>query len=104
MSKLPKVLVELYEQVVVLTEETREEFVNLLKNNILKVTFMKTNGELRVMRCTLKKDLLPPLPADYVPRDRAPNPNVVAALDLDKNEWRSFRIDSVKKYEIEQQA
>jgi WYL_2, Sm-like SH3 beta-barrel fold len=98
----PKILEEAYNKVVTLAESTREEFVNLLKDNILKVTFMKVNGELRVMRCTLKKDLLPPLPPGYVPKDKVPNPNIVAAWDLDKNEWRSFKVDSVKNYEVEQ--
>jgi len=101
MSKLPKVLVEKYETVVTVTESTRQEFIGLLKENILIVTFLKKNGERRVMRCTLREDLLPPKPVDYVPKERTPNPNVVAVWDLDKNEWRSFQVDSVIKYEVE---
>lgn len=93
-------LTEQYNKIVLITEETRDEFINLLKNNILFVTFTKRDGERREMKCTLKKDLLPPVPVDYTPRKKAINPYVVAVWDLDKNEWRSFQVDSVIKYEI----
>jgi hypothetical protein len=102
MSKLPKILTEKYEQVITLTEKTREDFIKLLKSNILIVTFTKTNGERRVMRCTLKDDLLPPKSPGYTPKEKKINPNVVAVFDLDKNEWRSFQINSVIDYKIEQ--
>ena len=79
----------------------------------ITVTFVKADGSLRDMRCTLDRDIIPPQP----PRElnRAPVDGIVredrhiAALtepeenhtqkvfDLDAGAWRSFRYDRLKK-------
>jgi hypothetical protein len=76
----------------------RDEILQNLRQNVLQVSFTKVNGEHRVMRCTLRRDLLPP---DYVTeetKERAfhqENKDVISAWDMEKGGWRSFRIDSV---------
>lgn len=76
----------------------RMEFVmfNFSKMNdgVVEVVFTKKNGEKRVMRCTRKASLIPD---EDMPKgvERAHNPEVVKAYDLDKKAWRSFRKDSV---------
>ena len=39
----------------------REEWVSQLRTNICEVTFTKVNGDNRVMTCTLREDLVPPV-------------------------------------------
>lgn len=81
----------------------------LLHNGEITVTFAKADGALREMRCTLNFNI--------IPEDRHPKLPVVttddgvkqskktavkkdetqSVFDLDKNEWRSFRYDRLKK-------
>lgn len=58
------------------------------------VTFTKTDGTEREMRCTQAHDLIP---IDKEPKGttRALSDEVVRVFDLDKQEWRSFRWDSI---------
>ncbi len=77
---------------------TREEIVELLEVKTLKVTFTKVNGEERVMNCTLREDIVPQ-GDDNEFTSRAYNPNVVPVWDVDKEGWRSFRLDNLKAVE-----
>ncbi|NDG30841.1 DUF2693 domain-containing protein, partial [bacterium] len=56
--------------------------------------FKKSNGEERVMNCTLKEDVVVPYQAK-TENTKKQNPDVLPVWDIDKNEWRSFRYDSV---------
>ena len=85
---------------------TREELVETLKANICKVTFTKLNGEVREMPCTLKEDIVPvyerktPVKEAIATEETKPNPTL-SVWCMDKQEWRSFRVDNVTKVEIE---
>lgn len=68
---------------------------NALHNGELNVVFIKTDGSERSMRCTLKPDLLPKKVSDVLPEPKAPNPDVLKVWDLEKDAWRSFRLDSI---------
>jgi len=72
----------------------------LLMAGKVSVEFTKVDGTQRYMVCTLAEDLLPPVdPAVLAEQATKPprkeNPTVLRVFDLDINEWRSFRIDSV---------
>ena len=71
----------------------KSDIVSALQSNICDVKFIKVNGEERLMRCTLKEDMLP----EYIDMndDKKANESVVPVWDLDKKGWRSFRVDSV---------
>jgi hypothetical protein len=71
----------------------------MLKIEILNVTFEKSDGSTRKMRCTLIEN---EIPQEKMPKNsgRAQNSEVIAVFDLDKNDWRSFRFDSVRRIEI----
>jgi hypothetical protein len=85
---------------------TFDEIKTALAEGVCNVTFTKLDGNLRIMRCTLKQDLIP---ADKFPRDRTqdslknenrkPRTDFIAVWDLDKNDWRSFRMDRVDTLE-----
>jgi len=80
---------------------SRETMVEVLKNNVVKLTFTKKNGEARDMRCTLREDLLPQRDVSIDnPKERKSSNEVIAVYDLEKKDWRSFRIDSVNTFEV----
>ena len=77
----------------------RDAILRDLRKYVIEVTFTKVNGENRVMRCTLRPELLP---SRYATQDiteetkfHEQNPDVISAWDIQKGGWRSFRIDSV---------
>jgi len=74
----------------------REWVTDVLRKQEITVSFLKKDGELREMRCTLQEGVVPVfIPA--TDRTRTPNPEVCPVYDLDKQEWRSFRFDAVTK-------
>ena len=73
----------------------RETVVTDLKHNVCDIVFTKTNGEERIMRCTLMEKFLPETKDHYTTKKE--NLEVVPVWDLEKNAWRSFRLDSVIK-------
>ena len=75
----------------------RNILLEALTNNMCTVTFIKVNGEKRVMPCTLKEDVIPKV--EYK-GTKKPNDAVVSVWCLDKKEWRSFRVDNVVDLQI----
>lgn len=69
----------------------------LTVNDELKVTFTKVDGTDRVMRCTLNPNYLPKVELVEGKKERKKPEDTLAVFDLDKNEWRSFKIRSVKE-------
>lgn len=79
---------------------TREELQQLLTNSVCEVTFTKVNGEVRVMPCTLKPDVMPQLVVNETHQTRAFNPETLSVWCTDKSEWRSFRVANVTGVKI----
>lgn len=79
----------------------RNNLITQLHSGIVKVSFLKNNGELRHMRCTLAANLIPLPPITETKRVRKENHDVCPVWDLDSSEWRSFRYDSVQLIEVE---
>ena len=78
---------------------TREYLIDLLKNNTAKVTFVKVDGSTREMLCTLKEEIVIP----YVNKTdvvRTPHLDVLRVWDLEKSDWRGFKIDNVTNVEV----
>lgn len=72
-----------------------------LHNGVVVVSFTKANGESRDMRCTLRSDLIPATPIVEGKTPKKENPDVQAVWDMDKQAWRSFRLDSVNTLAFE---
>ena len=70
---------------------SRQQIINTLKEKELMITFEKSNGEERVMRCTLQKDVVPEVSEDH---NKGQQDRIIA-YDLDKKAWRSFYYDSI---------
>ena len=77
---------------------TRNQLVEMLKSNVMKVTFTKANGDSRVMECTLKESYLPHRSTPPVSTS-APSDDVIAVWDVDKAGWRSFIVKNVQTVE-----
>jgi hypothetical protein len=79
----------------------RESLLQSLRANVVEVHFNKADGQSRIMKCTLKKNLLPESYQTSLEEQQEEktfhqeNPEVIAVWDIEKVGWRSFRIDSV---------
>lgn len=74
----------------------KETLRNMLKDQVLNVTFLKKDGTERTMKCTLKNDLLPAQEdLENAVQKKKPSDENIAVWDLDKEAWRSFRFDSI---------
>lgn len=73
---------------------SRDQLKNRLKEVVATVTFVKKDGTLRQMRCTLKDNHLPVFEDNQSTRKE--NDEVLPVWDVDNGGWRSFRMDSIK--------
>jgi hypothetical protein len=76
---------------------SKQEITEALSERVVTVKFKKVNGEERTMLCTLLSSIVPKIHGepDRIEKERKENPDVVAAWDVEKKGWRSFRIDSI---------
>lgn len=77
-------------------KKSRKWLTNLLNQYVVEVTFTKKDGTERVMNCTLQEDYLP----ETTGVGRAASFDAVAVYDVDKEDWRSFRWDSIKAIKV----
>jgi hypothetical protein len=77
---------------------SRDVLKSVLKESVVFVTFDKKDGTERIMKCTLKDDVLPPFETTW--SNKKVCLSCLSVWDLDKSEWRSFRLDSVKNVSI----
>jgi hypothetical protein len=73
---------------------TRDEMINELREKTCRVIFKKVNGEERDMQCTLINDVLP-LRVSEPKKERPVNENTIVAFDINKEAYRSFRVENV---------
>lgn len=77
----------------------RDVILKDLRKRVMEIHFVKVNGENRVMQCSLMPELLPETYVNEATEEQKfhkENPNVIAAWDVQKGGWRSFRVDSVQ--------
>lgn len=86
---------------------------SLLQKQAITVTFVKADGSVRDMRCTLNWDLIPTNKqpgaitdihgaiAESKPSKKAPDPHTLRVFDVDLLEWRSFRFERLQKITAE---
>jgi hypothetical protein len=83
----------------------RKSLIELLRDNVVVVTFTKVDGTERKMKCTLL--------AEYVPNavtnskvllsdggEGGINNNNISVWDIESSGWRSFRVESIKNVSI----
>lgn len=86
---------------------------SLLQKQAITVTFVKADGSVRNMRCTLNWDFIPTdkqpgaitdihgAIAESKPSKKAPDPHTLRVFDVDVMEWRSFRFERLQKITAE---
>jgi len=83
-----------------------DKVIEQLKTNVLQVTFDKVNGERRIMPCTLQIDYMTDpskeLSESKVSQveSKSVNKSVIRAFAIDKQSWRSFRVDNISAIEV----
>lgn len=80
-------------------EQRRSTLINLLKNNVCNITFSKVDGSFRIMPCTLHSDYVPVQAESTANSLRARNDKTISVWCVDKDAWRSFRIENVTRIE-----
>lgn len=73
----------------------REWLQGVLKMHTVDLTFRKKDDTIRKMKCTLIESMLPVI-EKKTDRVRKENNDVISIFDLEKNEWRSCRYDSIE--------
>lgn len=80
------------------SQEVKDWLVDILKQQVLEITFKKVSGELRTMKCTLNPELLPKQeitePVEP-PKERKPSETSLRVFDVTISEWRAFKWDSI---------
>lgn len=80
---------------------TKESLVDLLKNNVVTVTFTKVDGSERTMKCTLLGEYVPPpVEGKVLLQENAGSDNNISVWDTEVNGWRSFRVSNVKSVTV----
>lgn len=89
----------------------RDWIRSLLQQGTITVTFVKADGTVRDMKCTLNWATIPEdkhpgqPPVDGIVKEgkqrKEPDVHSLRVFDLDKLEWRSFRFDRLQKITAE---
>ena len=98
-AELEKLQIEKPNRSQVDTPEGREWLRGLLHDTEVTVTFTKKDGTERAMVCTLVNDKIP---SEKAPKNtgKSNSDEAIAVFDVEKQDWRSFRWDSVKRIEF----
>jgi len=80
---------------------TKESLVDLLKNNVVTVTFTKVDGSERTMKCTLLGEYVPaPTEGKVLLQENSGSDSNISVWDTEVNGWRSFRVSNVKSVSV----
>jgi len=75
--------------------------IDRMREGVVTVIFEKTDGTERVMKCTLNESMVP---EEKRPKgegkSKKDNDLVQPVFDVEVGEWRSFRWNSVKKFDF----
>jgi hypothetical protein len=82
-------------------EAEKEEIKSIIRHRLSEgpctVVFTKRDGTERTMKCTTKFDLVVPY-EKKTDRTKPENQDVAFVYDLDINEWRSFKFETVRSF------
>ena len=81
------------------TNDDKEWLRVLLREREVSISFTKKDGTERKMICTLAENKIP---SEKMPKNsgKSKSDDALAVFDIEKNDWRSFRWDSVTKIEF----
>lgn len=84
-------------------QESKDWLKGLLKETTVGITFTKVDGTERDMRCTLNEKVIPALNVEQTAstKKHQETEGVLRVWDVDKESWRSFRWDSIRKIDFQ---
>ena len=77
-------------------EKSKNIVLKALKSQVINISFEKKDGTIRDMSCTLMESKIPDEKKPKTSNSKQ-NPAVLPVFDVEKDAWRSFRWDSIKK-------
>ena len=77
---------------------TQDTLLKTLQEKTAVVTFLKLDGDERIMTCTKSLKVIPE--ANHPKTDKQAKEGNINVWDLNAKGWRSFKYDRVKKVEI----
>jgi hypothetical protein len=77
-------------------QQFKQWLTGVLRTQILTVVFTKKDGTERVMKCTLKSDVVVPY-EQKTERKKAQNEEIVSVWDVEKKAWRSFNFTTINE-------
>ena len=77
---------------------TENALIKTLQMQVATVTFLKLDGDERIMTCTKSLKIIPE--ANHPKTDKKAKEGNVNVWDLNAKGWRSFKYDRIKKVEI----
>ena len=77
---------------------TQDDLIKTLQEKTAIVTFLKLDGDERIMTCTKDLKVIPEV--NHPKTDKKAKEGNVNVWDLNAKGWRSFKYDRVKKVEI----
>jgi|TARA_B100001094_G_scaffold21674_1_gene18302 hypothetical protein len=84
-----------------MTTNDKANLLEALQKGQVTVSFTKIDtGELRVMPCTLNKDILKENGIETTINYSSNSMEAFPVWSLDKSAWRSFRLDTVESWEV----
>jgi hypothetical protein len=78
-----------------MTTFTKQDIKTALQHSVGEITFTKTDGSERILKCTLQSKDLPVVEVVEGKNSKPENPDTLAVWDLENNGWRSFKIASI---------
>jgi hypothetical protein len=81
------------------SKEGRKWLREMLSKQEATISFTKTDGSERKMLCTLEESKIP---SEKLPKNsgKKQSEDALAVFDVEKQDWRSFRWDSVTRIEF----
>jgi WYL_2, Sm-like SH3 beta-barrel fold len=79
-------------------EPLKEDVLKTLRAGETTVRFTKVDGSEREMRCTLSDVHIPTDKHPKTSQSSSTAGSAIRVFDLDKSEWRSFRLESLISY------
>lgn len=78
----------------------KDNYIAFLQNNVCCIVFNKVNGDKREMTCTLNPNVISALglqPSGPATNHQVKDNDIIRVVDLDKKDWRTFRLSKLSK-------
>ena len=76
------------------------ELRNLLRENVLKILFLKKDGTEREMYCTLMPETIKNTFSEKNKNEAVAQTRTIAVFDTEKQGWRSMIIENIISYSV----